>query len=105
MEIRGLYVTQLHATKIMKGELQMFKRIKVPLTPEQNRVLSIMRAIAHQKVGQTYSTADLLKLINHQLNSNERRRVGRCFAAYAKENGYAFEIIRSSSNHKYYTKP
>ena len=83
----------------------MFKSTKVPLTPEQKRVVNTMIAIAYQKKGETYTTADLLKLINHRLTSNERRRVGRRFAAYVKKKKHTFTVIKTSGNNRYYTKP
>lgn len=81
----------------------MLKRTPKPLTAEQQRVYRAMIAIAHRKKGQIYTVADLLKLIKHNLNANEQRRIGRRFSYYARKSKH-LEIYSTKGNLTYFTK-
>lgn len=81
----------------------MFKRTPKPLNVEQVRVYRAMIAIAHRKNGQIYTVSDLLKGINHNLNANEQRRIGRRFSYYVRKSKH-LEIYSTKGNLTYFTK-
>jgi len=81
----------------------MLKRTPKPLTAEQQRVYRAMIANAHRRKGQEYTTADLLKCIEHDLSINDQRRVGRRFSYYARKSKH-LEIRSTKGNLTYFTK-
>jgi len=81
----------------------MLKTTRTPLTPEQERVYRAMIANAHRRKGQVYTTADLLKCIEHDLSTNDQRRIGRRFSYYARKSKH-LEIYSTKGNFTYFTK-
>lgn len=73
------------------------------LTDDENKAYRAMKKIAHNSVGQLYTTADLLKQVNHNLNGDSQKFIGTKFAYYASYQKN-IEIKRGPSNNRYLTK-
>lgn len=82
----------------------MYKITRTPLSVEGQRVYPKMIHLAYRWKGRTYTVSDLLKNIPNRLTTNDKRRIGRKFSAYAKKNPERFRIIAGKGNHKYYTR-
>lgn len=76
-----------------------------PMRAHANKVYRIMLSKAYSKSGgSSYTTADLLKEIDHNLTTNEMRRLGRKFSSHAQKRPDKFEIVgKIGSNYIYKT--
>lgn len=74
-----------------------------PMSHHADKVYKQLLAIAYSKAGEEpYTNADLLELINHNLSTNEQRRLGRKFSYHAKRKPHYFEIVGKKGNNNIY---
>ena len=75
--------------------------VRKNLNQEETRVYRAMIAVAYKMAG-PFTTADLLKKINHNLDTSQQRHLGRKFSSYADRN--AFVVVGNKGRNLIYRK-
>ena len=75
------------------------------MSEKESKILRTIIALAYNKEStETYTTADLLSSINHNLTGVRQMYLGTKFYYYVIKRPSKFEIIRSTGNNKYRTR-